>query len=322
MIKIYQTEDEGFGRIEINSAIKKDFPKLDKDMDFFHFDANFDSLQSLVDEATMMSFSMSTKVILLTGTQFLTKVSKKGGPSKDEIQAFARYCETPNPDTALYILVVGKVMKGDILKSLKKTSSFFDVSSPTDSDYVQYGQYLANKDNKTIDKESCLMIKERVGGDFYSFLNSVRILLLYTDNVRADDVKMLIQEPLQDNIFGLTDLLLSGNVTGALSLYRDLISGGALPLSILPLLMSQFRFLYEVCYLRKKKLNQTQIADELNVKPGRVRFALEKSGRINSSLLLIAMSDLAKVEDDIKFERDDDNLRMELYILGFKKYLK
>lgn len=77
MIKVFQCEDEGYGRIFVNDAIKKDYPNLDRDMDYFHIDANLDSLQTLVDEALTMSFSGEDKVILLTGCDFCLNLRRE-----------------------------------------------------------------------------------------------------------------------------------------------------------------------------------------------------------------------------------------------------
>lgn len=321
MIKVYQCADEGFGRIILNQALQKDYPKLDKSLDYFHFDANFDSLDALVSEASMPSFSGEDKVFLLTGCDFLSKLKRKGGPTKEDIKKFVDYLKKPEPSSSIYILVEGKVLRGEVLNALKKGATFFDVSAPSDSDYVSYAQRIAKEQEKTIDRNACLLIKDRVGGDFRTFVNTVRLLLEYSDDVRDEDVKKLVKEPLQSNVFGLTDFLLHGQTKKALSLYRDLVDGGSLPLSLLPVLISQFRFLFEVCYLKNKRMNQYAIADELGVKAGRVGFALDKIGRIHPSSFLKMMADLSLIEKDIKFELDDPDNRLELYILSLNQYL-
>ena len=163
MIKVFQCEDEGYGRIFVNDAIKKDYPNLDRDMDYFHIDANLDSLQTLVDEALTMSFTGEDKVILLTGCDFLSQPKKRGGPNKDDIQAFIKYLKNPSDITSIYILVDGKVQRGELLNSLKKVSTFLDITSPSDSEYIGYGQKIAAQQNKTIDREACLLVKDRVG---------------------------------------------------------------------------------------------------------------------------------------------------------------
>lgn len=48
-------------------------------MDYFHIDANLDSLQTLVDEALTMSFTGEDKVILLTGCDFCLNLRREVG---------------------------------------------------------------------------------------------------------------------------------------------------------------------------------------------------------------------------------------------------
>lgn len=321
MIKVYQSPDEGFGRMCVDEAVKKEHPNLDRSLDYFHFDANVDSLKSLCEEAVTASFSGEEKVILLTGTDFLSRLKRKGGPSKEDVVAFVDYVKNPSPTTALYIYVNGKVIKGECLNALKKTASFLEVSAPADLDFVRVGIALATAQKKTVDREACLLVKERVGGDFRTYLNTLRMLLEYDGNVRREDVAALVSVPLQNNVFGLTDLLLSGQVKKALRLYRDLVRGGTLPLSLLPLLMSQLRFLFEVSYLKGLRLSSSAIAERLSAKPGRVSFCLEKIARVKPSSLLSSMADLSLLEEDVKFRMDDANLRMELYLLSFPRYL-
>lgn len=321
MIKVFQCEDEGYGRIFVNDTIKKDYPNLDRDMDYFHIDANLDSLQTLVDEALTMSFTGEDKVILLTGCDFLSQPKKRGGPNKDDIQAFIKYLKNPSDITSIYILVDGKVQRGELLNSLKKVSTFLDITSPSDSEYIGYGQKIAAQQNKAIDREACILVKDRVGNDFRSFINNVKLLLEYSSNVSTKDVNVLVKEPLQDNTFDLCDLLLNGDVKSALALYRDLIKGGRLPLTLLPMLLSQLRFLFEVSYLKAMRMDKYSMAQQLNCKPGRVGFAMDKLSKVSSLSLLKSMADLSKIEKEIKFELDDADMKMELYILNFTKYL-
>ena len=63
------------------------------------------------------------------------------------------------------------------------------------------------------------------------------------------------------------------------------------------------------------------MAQQLNCKPGRVGFAMDKLSKVSSLSLLKSMADLSKIEKEIKFELDDADMKMELYILNFTKYL-
>ena len=164
-------------------------------------------------------------------------------------------------------------------------------------------------------------MKDRVGNDFRSYINNVKLLLEYSSNVSTKDVNVLVKEPLQDNTFDLCDLLLNGDVKSALALYRDLIKGGRLPLTLLPMLLSQLRFLFEVSYLKAMRMDKYSMAQQLNCKPGRVGFAMGKLSKVSSLSLLKSMADLSKIEKEIKFELDDADMKMELYILNFTKYL-
>lgn len=321
MIKVFQCEDEGYGRIYIDGVIHKDYPDLDKEMDYFHMDANFDSLKSLVDEAEMMSFSMQDKVILLTGCEFLSSPRKRGGPNKDDIESFAEYLNHPSDTSSIYILVDGKVQRGEVFNALKKVASFFDVSAPNEAEFIGYANKIASEQSKKIDRDAILLVKKRTNNVFRMFINCIRMLLEYSNHVTCHDVDLLVKEPLQDNSFDLCDFLLKGKTTSALSLYRDLIKGGSQPIAILAMLISQLRFLFEVAYLKAKKMGNDEIGMELECKPGRIYFAQDKLNRVNCLSLLKSMADLSTIEKEAKFELDDANNRMELYILGFNKYL-
>lgn len=321
MIKVFQCEDEGYGRIYVNDVIQRDYPSLDREMDFFHIDANFDSLSALIDEAQSLSFSMSDKVLLLTGTEFLSKQKRKGGPNKEDVEGFMKYLKNPSDTASIYIIVDGKVQRGEALNALKKVASFFDISSPTDAEFIGYANRIAQEQSKKIDRDAILLIRQRVGGIFRTFVNTVRMLLEYSSNVTARDVDELVSEPLQDNSFELVELMLKGRTLDALSLYRDLIKGGMQAMSILPMLVTQIRFLFEVAYLKSKRMDNDAIGSELKCKPGRIYFASDKLNRVNCLSLLRAMADLSLLEKDAKFELDDANDRLELYILGFNKYL-
>lgn len=70
----------------------------------------------------------------------MSQPKKRGGPNKDDIQAFIKYLKNPSDITSIYILIDGKVQRGELLNSLKKVSTFLDITSPSDSEYIGYAQ--------------------------------------------------------------------------------------------------------------------------------------------------------------------------------------
>ena len=102
----------------------------------------------------------------------------------------------------------------------------------------------------------------------------------------------------------------------ALEKYRELLNYNIEPLSIVGLLASQIRIIYQVKCLKDEGLNNNEIATKLDVKPYRVTKTLELTDYYTFKELLNLMISLQKIDLQIKTTSVDANSLVELFILN------
>ena len=165
--------------------------------------------------------------------------------------------------------------------------------------------------------------KEISKGDYQTFFNSLDKLMTYTSKIRMCDVELLVIKPLEDNVFGIIELLFKNDVAKAMNLYKDLNKNGQDAIKLLPIFASQLRFMYLVSTLIASNKQDYEIAKELNCNPYRVKFARKSVASISPNTILEIMSDLYELERHVKFDLDDASMQMELFIVNFRnKYLR
>ena len=106
-------------------------------------------------------------------------------------------------------------------------------------------------------------LANRVDGDLYRFMNEAQKLVLYKDKITVADVCLMVNKPLEDDVFQISNALMRGDNATALSIFRDLQKLGSKATdTLIPMLGTQFRFISEVCFLDEKGLEKGQIAKQ------------------------------------------------------------
>lgn len=300
---------------------------LDDPLQYVRLDAGHDTVQDIVLEALSSSFFGGTKVVVAENCYYLTAGNERA-PAIDRQQDFKAledYLHNPNPETELYLLGVGKPnTKSGLVKLLQEKALVTEISSLTDEDFVAAALRLTGAAKADIDREAIAEVVLRSERDYTLFLNNIKKLLSATSTVRLADVEELINKPLSDDVFALFEALVKDvRPTNALKIARSLLRLGYDANRLLPVLASQFRFLSEVAYLSERGATERQIADELRCHPYRVSCARRNLRRLGFRLTVQIMSDLADLEQGIKFELDDPEDSLELFIVGFReRYLQ
>ena len=333
MISVYFGSDTGLvsytaKKAVIKACLKEELQNVTK------YDGFKDQVSDLVDDLSSLSLFGEKKIIVFSNAYFLSDAKKKEkGAIKEKDQDYKSLLsalEGLGDETDLFFLVPGKIdSKNEIILLLKSEAADFVLcENPSNEDLIGMAMRKAKEENKDIDREGASLLVDYCQGDYLLFVNSLEKLLTYTDRVRADDVKLLVHKPLENNIFEIVSSLLSNNVPKALRFYRDLRKGGNDPLGLLPAFVTQFRFLALARYLIEEGYNDDKIAFELSgkgtkVNPKRLYFARRETRYISYDTLIDVLVELGEIEEGIKIKGDNGDERLELFISLFQsKYLR
>lgn len=292
-------------------------------LQFIKFNLFQDTVQDVVMESLSTSFLGEPKVVVLENCYFLSNSKEKVPPldKQQDFKSLIDYINFPNPDTNLYLLMVGKPnKKSEIVSLLEKKAIVVEVNNLTDEEFVETANALAKEYNGDIDRESVTEIVKRSGRDYTMFVNNVRKLFTYTNQIRIMDVQQLVNNPLSDDVFSLFESLINNDrPTQAIRITRNLFKMGYDTYKLLPVLASQFSFLAEVAYLDSRGSTEKEIADSLRCHPYRVKCSRRNLKYLDFNIIIEIMSDLSELERNLKYNLDDPQTALELFICNFRR---
>ena len=293
------------------------------ELNFIKLDGHNFLVQDAVDECKYVALGYDKKVVSLENCYFLLKPKPRNKIDADQdYDVLFNYIdkESMDPDACLILSVCSSSIdeKNNIFKVLKEKAKVVQIVDPDEKGWNEYVKAYIQKRGIVIDRDAMSELAERTNGDVGLFQNSVQVLTLYTDHIRYKDVTLMVTKPLEDNAFLIFNLLLDNKNAEAVNLFRDLKVKSVEPVTLIGQLANQFRLLYQVMYLSKKRMSKEDIASELKIKPGRVYILSKNLAIISESTIRKTLDNLYQLDLDIKSGLVDRHYAFELFLLKFK----
>ena len=310
---------------QMKSIVKKSLGEIDA-INFVKHDASYTLVQEIVDEANYLPLGYDHKAVVVDNPYFLLKEKGRNKIESDQnYQELIDYINHPDEGCDLIFLVntsdsdIDK--KSEVYQAIEKNGQIIALSEPKDNEWHQVvAHYFKEKwPNVTIDNDAIQELARRTEGDYASLFNNGSKLALYTDHIRFDDVTLMVTRPLEENSFLLFNYLIDNKNIEAVSLYRDLKSSNVEPVTLISMIANQFRLLNRVSYLNKKRYDNDQIAQELNINPIRAKILRKNSMVISQKAINQTLEDLYQLDLNIKSGLVDRFYSFELFLINFKR---
>lgn len=295
-------------QIEINKIIKEN--KFE-DASQNYYDIQEVPLENALEDLDTYGFLTSKKVVIITNFDCLDLSNEK------DLERLVKYVKNPNPDNILVITTKKFVMKENkYLKDLKKNLEIISIS-------VDPISYIKNElKGYKIDKEVISLINEYCLEDItkiHNECNKLKIFKIEDKIISKEDVKELIIKKLGDATeltFSFTRALAEKDKKEALRLYQEILNYNVEPLSLIGLLASQFRIMYQVKVLDRKRMSNMEIAKILNTKEFRIMKTKELTRYYTEKEILSLIIKLSEIDLKIKTTNSDPNLLLQLLIIN------
>ena len=149
----------------------------------------------------------------------------------------------------------------------------------------------------------------------------LKLAFIDTKKISYTGASELLVKPLnkRDNLaFDLVREIALKDKKKAINIYNELLSYNIESYSLIGLLESQYRLLYQVKVLNKKNISYNDIAKELEVHPFRVKKTLELIRFYTLKEIRKLIKNLADVDFKIKSGIYENNIIIDLLILNIK----
>ena len=297
------------GQFEVmKSQVLKQIGYDSADLNFAYFDMKEVVYKDVELELVSLPFFADEKIVILDHFVDIT-TAKKRFLTDDELKSFEEYFDNPSPTTKLIIFAEGKLdSKRRLVKLLKRDAKVFDAVEAKEQELRQYFQKWSQKEGLQFTNNSFENLLIKSGFQFSDIQKNLLFLQSYKEDsvIEEEDIVNAIPKTLQDNIFDLTQFILTKKMDQARDLVRDLTLQGEDEIKLIAVMLGQFRTFTQVKILAESGQTESQIASSLgsflgrNPNPYQIKFALRDSRGLSLSFLKQAISYLIETDYQIK----------------------
>lgn len=317
MIYLIYGEQEAIIAQEVKKIVKDSLEVID-DFSYIRYNLDETLLQDIIADAETMPFGIDKKVISVKNSYIFGQTSGKKEKLEHDLDSLINYVNHENPATVLVFSLCAPKLneKAKVYQAIKDK---IQVKRTVDVGKEQWDvaiKRMINNRGLNFENKALEEFINRTKGDLSQVGRELDKLKTYGGKITFDVVDKLIARPLEENMFGIVDAILSGHPETALAIYNDLRAQNEDPSTLLVALAVQFCFLYKVKYLEEQGKQENEICSELGVSnPYRVRISLRKTRNISSTDILALLSELADLDFKTKSGQIDRFQAFELFLV-------
>ena len=307
--------NEIYGQNQRKKQLIEQYVSIDDQMNltYYNEDANND-IRQLIIQCQTYPFLSDYRVIVYENPSFI--FDSKLLDAKQQ-QALVDYLSNP-VETTVLIMVINKTVNSNSL-IYKKISKYFKIEKfdkLSQNDFEKLVRDDLKTNSVNISKDALDLLLSRLDNDVEKYKNELNKLLTYGTKLDYQDIDYLINQPIENDIFKLTNAINQNDLAASLKVYRDLLTNNKNDvLSIIGLLASQYRSMSQVKLLSQLGYNNAQIAAKLNVSAGSVYYKLRDSLNLSARELMNKLNQLAILDESIKSGLTEPVSGLELFII-------
>jgi DNA polymerase-3 subunit delta len=198
-------------------------------------------------------------------------------------------------------------------KQLKKQTDFREFAVLDGNGLARYLADYAKQQGGSLSSGDARLLIDRVGLNQLILQHEVDKLVSYDPKISRASIELLTDRTPQSSIFELLDAAFAGNVKRAMSLYGEQRPARVEPQQILAMLIWQLHILAVVKTAGPRSADT--IAKEAKISPFTVRKSVDLARRLSLTQLKTRVSDLLKIDLDLKSKSMNADEALQLYLL-------
>lgn len=301
----------GTNKFLINYNLKK--ITLDNDIENYNLDEI--AIQDVLSFARELPMFSDKKYVVCDNAYFLSSTKNKIEHNIDDL---IKYIDNPVKSTVLILILDCEKLdnRKKINTMLEKKAKIIECNEITDNDILKYTKELFKNNEKNISDDLARHLISRLNSNIDMLKNEVDKLCLL-DEIKKEDIDLLVHENVDDNIFNFIDSIINNDKKKMFLIYENTVDSGLEPIQIIAMLAQEFRSIYQVRILSEKGYLDKDIMDILGIyKIGRIKFLKSKGRNISNARLLSELKKLGELDIKIKTGEIDKYIAFEHYLLN------
>ena len=298
------------------SLIDKKIEELVKENNFNEasittYDLEEDSIFSLLEDADTISLLTPNKVII-------GKNLSNNNLDDKSLKTLSKYLDNPNSNVILIFVTTSIDTRKKTIKEVINKLSLVNLNTDTKT-IIKDILKDYDVENKVIN-----LLEEYYSEDIERLISETKkiaLAFINTKKITYNNVVDLLVKPLNrgDTLaFDLVREIALKNKKKAINIYNELLNYNIESYSLIGLLESQYRLLYQVKVLNKNNITYNDIASILEVHPFRVKKTLELVRFYTLKEIRKLTKNLADIDYKIKSGIYENNIIIDLLILNIK----
>ena len=313
MIYIIEGEEELFVKNKINEIIKK------QNGEVFNFDGNnkdFD-IFDMVNSCTSNNLFSDRNIVLVKDAPFLTKKF-----DDKQLEPLINYIENPSFETDLVFYSLENKHNGKLkaYKAISKNAQIIELNSYDYKNFNTYVNQQINFNNLDINSDATYMLNNICKRNATLLNQNIEILKNYPGKITTQVISKLCTASDDNNSFEMINALTNKDISKAILIEREMLSENDSVISVIGLLASQLRFLYQLSYYLSIGMKKSEILNITKCSEGRYNKSLEAIRKLSMNKIINLLSELSNLDILCKSDNSiSDSSRFELFILNLLK---
>ena len=306
-------EEELFVKNKLNEIIKSQVGEV------FNFDGNSKTfnINDVINSCLSSNIFNDKNIIVVKDPPFLIKKFEE-----NLLDSLNNYINNPVFETDLIFYTLENKFNSK-LKEFKLICKNAQVIECNSYDYKNFNTYVnqqINYNNLDIDNDAAYLLNTICKRNASLLSQNIDILKNYPEHIDSNVINKLCTASDDNDSFELINSIVNKDISKTIHLERKLINEKDSIFSVIGLLASQLRFLYQIAYYKSINKSDRQVLELINCNEYRYKKAIDTLRNLKLDQILKLLNDLSSL--DIKCKLDNsisDVSRFEIYILNLLK---
>lgn len=297
------------------NELKERFPITEPDLNITTIDCREQPLTAVIEECQAVPFFSDYRMVILKQPYFFTS-EKAAKVDESLLKQLVELLIQDNNENIYILFYEGKFDdRKALVKKLKKAGQSIDCRHLDERESFNHAKLAFKKRQVEVDDDALHLFSTYAYGDLLKMHQDIEKIALYKKHITIEDMALLIDRPIEDNVFTLSNALLKKDLKQVLSIYQDLKERKSEPIALIAMLSNSLRLLYQVTLLDRKGYNDGEIAKYLGLNPYRLKYIRKDSRSYDLNDILELLKALSSLDLAIKEGRIDKYLGLELFFL-------
>ncbi|MCX6800421.1 MAG: DNA polymerase III subunit delta [Candidatus Falkowbacteria bacterium] len=321
MIIFIHGEDSFRSRQHLNNLKNKYLKEVDS------FGSNLAIIDGAKTNLGEINNAVSTVSLLVRKRMIIIEnlLSNKDDSQLEQIGTFLRKDSLGDSDSNIILLwdhVTDKERlaktKADLKKFLAETKyspkPFNKLSNTETKNWII--KEFQTRDSK-IAHDAAELLCIYTNNDLWQINNEIDKLIhyKYKEAIHIDDIKKMVDPPITENIFGLTDAIGNKNIPLAINLFENQLEAGSNEFEVLSMINRQFKTLFRIKTNIEEGLSQRQIITLTKIHSFVVQKSMTQAKNFSLDYLKKVINDLIEIDYQAKTGKGDVKGMLETLIV-------